>query len=327
MAYTNVFPTYIAELDYQILEDLEDGDLFRSCQTDTYLANLCDNESFWRNRSRNKYAKLIKFKDADTTWKAFYKRLINDAMYLVHTEPSVISLHSNIEDAYEKFWKTIASKNNITVEMALQTDYSNLDEEGVAVIKIVYKGEITQLHDKIIFDNKQPAPDILQYPNLPGLKVRNRPLFLYEALRFYKKYDTDRTYRWTSFDWGTDNNDVVGVFDYNDEVLSLFMTWEPYKVTHPYYYSPEYIKIAVDSNTEPISYLKYKYGYIEHRDLRRGFVNDQVVLVDESLFGKPLRFVQRVLYIGANLSGENLISEVESAVEKYYEQSKYTSPY
>lgn len=318
MSRTNVFPTFIPELDYQILEDTEDEDLFRSCKTNTYISDLCNDEGFWRNRVKNRYSMLMKFKEPNITWKAFYSRLINDAMYLVHTEPSVISLHSNIKDAYEKFWKTIASKNNVTLDIAVRTDYSNIDEDERAVIKIVYKGEISQVHDKIIFDTKRPTPDILQYPNLPGLKVRNRPLFLYEALRFYDTLNVDGTYGGTSFDWDTENNDVLGVFDYNDEVLSLFMTWEPYKVNHPYYYSPDYGKIAIDSNKEPTLYIKYKYGYM-------GTNSGGVVLVNESLFGKPLKFVRRVLYIGDNLSREELIKGVESAVEKYYEQSEFVT--
>lgn len=318
MLRTNVFPTYIPELDYKILEDTDDEDLFRSCNSNSYLASICDDEVFWRNRTITRYAMLIKFRGPGTTWKAFYSRLINDAMYLVHTEPSVISLHSNIKDAYKEFWDSVSLKNNVTVEEASSTDYSNVLEDMRAVIKIVYKGEISSVRDEIIFDNKRPTPDILQYPNLPGLKVRNRPLFFYEALRFYDILGTDGTYGGTAFDWDTENNDVLGVFDYNDEVLSLFMTWEPYKVNHPYYYSPDYGKIAIDSNKEPTLYIKYKYGYM-------GTNSGGVVLVNESLFGKPLKFVRRVLYIGDNLSREELIKAVESAVEKYYEQSEFVT--
>lgn len=51
MARTNVFPTYIPELDYKILEDTDDANLFRSCNTNTYVADICDNEMFWRDRS------------------------------------------------------------------------------------------------------------------------------------------------------------------------------------------------------------------------------------------------------------------------------------
>lgn len=70
------------DTDFIILSNLEDKDLYNFCQTDRYIAKLCQDESFWMNRTLNRFRDLIDQEDIpkikrDSSWKDFYNDLVN----------------------------------------------------------------------------------------------------------------------------------------------------------------------------------------------------------------------------------------------------------
>ena len=92
MSEGGVFPTYIKELDQTILQSLDDYNLLTSCQTNSYLASICEDDMFWKARVIQRYNKLIVSHDIDMPWNYFYDKLINDAMYIVHGKKLIESI-------------------------------------------------------------------------------------------------------------------------------------------------------------------------------------------------------------------------------------------
>lgn len=48
MSEGGAFPTYIKELDQTILQSLDDYNLLTSCQTNSYLTSICEDDMFWK---------------------------------------------------------------------------------------------------------------------------------------------------------------------------------------------------------------------------------------------------------------------------------------
>ena len=65
--------TGIKDLDLKILSELDDASLLNFCQTSTYGKKLCENETFWFNRTLQKYGKVEK--NPKRTWKNLYLKL------------------------------------------------------------------------------------------------------------------------------------------------------------------------------------------------------------------------------------------------------------
>lgn len=64
------------EIDWVIINSLDDKSLFSLCGTNKYLSSLCD-ESFWEKRAKERlddYA--IRMKDKDVSWKEYYMKTI-----------------------------------------------------------------------------------------------------------------------------------------------------------------------------------------------------------------------------------------------------------
>lgn len=74
----------IRDVDMKILEQLEDKDLGRACQTNQYVQQLCQNENFWRRRFIDKFGlyytnnlDLINKYKGDSTWRHYYITIID----------------------------------------------------------------------------------------------------------------------------------------------------------------------------------------------------------------------------------------------------------
>ena len=70
--------TGVKDVDYLIMEKLDDRDLLNFCLTDKYISELCNNDLFWKKRfsSRIGYGKL---KPSDMSWKQYYLSLLSAA--------------------------------------------------------------------------------------------------------------------------------------------------------------------------------------------------------------------------------------------------------
>ena len=76
----NIKFTGVKDVDYLILDKLEDMDLFRFCQINKYAKEiLCNDDRYWENRMKKKYSQYIdlqKYKPPDVSWKDYYYWLI-----------------------------------------------------------------------------------------------------------------------------------------------------------------------------------------------------------------------------------------------------------
>ena len=75
--------------DLLILKNLSDQDLGSVCATNTYLSEICNNESFWLGRTVDKFGDMVAPKASNkydvmrgylptgTTWKEYYKWLVH----------------------------------------------------------------------------------------------------------------------------------------------------------------------------------------------------------------------------------------------------------
>jgi len=92
--------TGIKDLDFLILNKLNDTDLISFCSTNNEALNLCNNQTFWKNRTINSYEKFLdietmtKFK-GDRRWSDYY-----------------IELRENINSRYPEYKAAKAKENN-----------------------------------------------------------------------------------------------------------------------------------------------------------------------------------------------------------------------
>ena len=62
------------DADFLILNQLDDASLLSFCMTSKYGRNLCQDETFWRNRFFKTFGRHKK--SPDKTWKNFYLKLV-----------------------------------------------------------------------------------------------------------------------------------------------------------------------------------------------------------------------------------------------------------
>ncbi len=71
--------TGLPATDIIILSELSDRDLINTCSSNKYLNDLCNNESFWMNRTVQRYGNMLggaedirQYLPGNTTWKQYY---------------------------------------------------------------------------------------------------------------------------------------------------------------------------------------------------------------------------------------------------------------
>lgn len=61
------------DTDYEIMYKLDDRELGRLCSTDTYFRELCKNDTFWRNRSIQRFGKYLRSVEIMNNFRKQYK--------------------------------------------------------------------------------------------------------------------------------------------------------------------------------------------------------------------------------------------------------------
>lgn len=64
------------DVDREILQRLDDRDLFRTLLTSKYSYDITNNDNFWRNRLLAKYSSTIPYKPEDLSWKEYYLSVV-----------------------------------------------------------------------------------------------------------------------------------------------------------------------------------------------------------------------------------------------------------
>ena len=89
------------DVDLEILKSLEDKDLLNMCKTNKYLANLCKDDNFWKNRFEEKYNGLG-YKPKKQTWKEYY--IDSSKKYEIYNLGDILSAsygYSSVSDYYK----------------------------------------------------------------------------------------------------------------------------------------------------------------------------------------------------------------------------------
>ncbi|MBY8988310.1 MAG: hypothetical protein KGD61_07640 [Candidatus Lokiarchaeota archaeon] len=93
--------TGLPAADILILEKLDDSDLVNVCSLNSYLNNLCNNESFWLNRTLSKYGYILgsgeqirTYLPEGTSWKEYY-------LWLSDLSSDVLKM-MEIQDSYNR---------------------------------------------------------------------------------------------------------------------------------------------------------------------------------------------------------------------------------
>jgi hypothetical protein len=64
------------DVDREILQRLEDRDLFNTLLTNKYSYDITNNDNFWRNRLLLKYPVTIPYKPENFNWKDYYLSVV-----------------------------------------------------------------------------------------------------------------------------------------------------------------------------------------------------------------------------------------------------------
>jgi len=64
------------DISFKVLNELDDKDLLNFCLSNRENKELCDNETFWMNRTYNKYRDYVEFKSPARKWKNYYLSLV-----------------------------------------------------------------------------------------------------------------------------------------------------------------------------------------------------------------------------------------------------------
>lgn len=323
MDINSAFPTYIPEIDQKILLEIDDVSLFRACNTNSYVQSICNNELFWHNRTLQRFSKLTRFRKPGVTWKAFYHRLVNDAMYIIDTITLDFSVYNNIIDAYNALWEALTKEYDQTREEILTRPRSE-GETISGFIRLVYKGEVSAVDDEyLLYDNFNPTVDILEYPDLPALNVKGRSLFCYSASRSKLVYDPQFGREIDDYD-NTPHNEFRGVFDHTYEVMHSFLTYvPPYTPDYPHIYDDLFYVTTMNSSDKTVKLQKFVYGYrtvtVVNKDMdEQRYI--MTLMVDTAFFGRSAgfeTFQQEISWL------QPMPEAVEAAVEyikQYYSE-------
>lgn len=319
MSTRGAFPTYIPEVDQKILLETDDANLFRACNIDPYVESICNDEIFWRNRTLARYSKLVKFRKGDVTWKAFYRRLVNDSMYNVDVGVGSggLFVYSNIIDAYNRLWQQLNPENYLTPEQFVARYVDNPWLTGFT-IKLTYKGEVAVVNDEyLLYNNTNLAKDILEYPELPALNVKGRELWCYTSVRMTLKFYPGHNMIIPEYD-DTPYNRFQGVFDKNDEIMRSFIRYlPPYTPDYSHKYSSNFYVLTMNSGNSGTNFKPFIYGYTKEMPNKPAY---QTFLVDAALFGKPPKFDTFVIKVGYFPSDERIAQVAEQIANYYNEQ-------
>lgn len=221
-------------------------------------------------------------------------------MYIVNSVDYDVFAYTDIKKAYDKVQYIIIKRGHVGYKL----------NSTVVKVILIYKGQVALEDSSLLFDNFYNDIDILQYPNLPGLKLKNMNLLYYHGTRSRLGIAPNNIS-------DPPNDKFVGVFDYSSTVLASFMTYIPYEVDYPHEYINSYQLLTINSDTAGQLLWNFKYGYRGRVSRHDGTGNRSVTyLVNESLFGKPLYF-REFVYRFPEYRLE-LLPVLEQQTEQYY---------
>lgn len=119
------------DVSFKIMDEFDDNSLLNFCSVNKQNKALCNNETFWRNRTYKKYASYVKYKNPARTWKNYYLSLV---YYLNLEGPKYMF---GISYALQK-----AAENN-------DEDIVNLTIDLGGTINYGFVGAVTKGHKKL----------------------------------------------------------------------------------------------------------------------------------------------------------------------------------
>ena len=206
-------------LDMIIMNKLNDYELGRVCQTNSYAKSICDSDIFWLNRYITKYGKFlgtpeeIKKRGVFNTWKQYYTSTKN-VLEKGNWENVMINYKVGKRYFIENTRETIINPNQLFL-LKIRIKNSELLEE------YAHKGDIAQVR-KII---DETDPSLIDYS--VGYQTNNYDIFriFYDMKIPYKHY-----YNLENYDIKRDLL-IDGVIDIDN-----------------YYYDPKFVKMAIEYN-------------------------------------------------------------------------------
>ena len=200
-----IFPIGVADVDYEIMQWLDDKQLLTVCKINNYTANLCRDELFWSKRIETSFDIDIKYyKPPNVSYKEIWKNLIKKRTRLSY----VISW--GINPLIEKFWDSEIGgliyddeiinslKNKVfTLETLILLEKLNKRYFYIFMeIEYIRKFLKNGLNDIILYKAKQiDQTDNHAFSNISYILAKyNSPLTLIEKFLdiAYEKTESDR---------------------------------------------------------------------------------------------------------------------------------------
>lgn len=113
------------ESHFDILLSAEDKELSRLCRLNRHYRSICEDQRFWKDRTRLRYGSSSLFKGS-STWRRFYQDLSQRALYMVLIA-NEIYLVNDINIAYEAIIDALRDIIDFNSE-DIDVDFMNIDQ-------------------------------------------------------------------------------------------------------------------------------------------------------------------------------------------------------
>lgn len=173
-----VILTGIKDTDLLILQKLDDEDLLQACLVNKAINRACKDESFWRNRSLEKYPLPSNYKLEKETWRYFYLKIVhyrskyNLWAHLLRQACFIGDL-SLVALALDKKKEIVNAYDNLPLILANQGSYYEIMKYLIlhGADPNVNNGDI--LHWNCAHGNLDIVQFLLEHGLMPQLNLRN----------------------------------------------------------------------------------------------------------------------------------------------------------
>lgn len=110
--------TGVKDVDYLVMEQLDDRSLINLCLTDRYTAGLCSNDTFWKKRTISKFLDVKK--PENSSWRNYYLFRLSHEIISIEIAEGI-----NVE--------IIINKNSHIMQRLLQEFKEYVNEENVEI--------------------------------------------------------------------------------------------------------------------------------------------------------------------------------------------------
>jgi len=169
----------IPEIDIHVLLALSDHDLARFCQTHRYANSICQNDYFWQLKAEQSYPQLAHLRPRYSSYRELYQTLKFGA-YAVHLGDSQVTLHNDIQSAYNEFLQHL--------KLFIQSQGLPAIERAEELINVVGERRFPLSLYLVDSDNNSDTlidlttPQIVISPNLDGMPAFSQSVKLVYAL-------------------------------------------------------------------------------------------------------------------------------------------------